>query len=74
VTWASLVLLGLRIVSETLTYLNQRKLIKEGEDKAIASATLQLLERTEEGKRLREYVKGQTQAEEDDLWDRMTKL
>jgi hypothetical protein len=73
-SWASIILMGLRIVSEMMNYLNDRKLIKEGEDKAIAAAALSLLERTAQGKALRDHVKSLTVAEEDDLWDRMSKV
>ncbi len=72
-SWATLIIQGIKILAAVLSYLNERKLIKEGEDKAIAAMALELLERTESGKALREHVKGLTIAEEEDLWNRMVK-
>lgn len=72
-TWASLVLTGLKIVMEIFTYLKSKELIKEGEDKAIAAATLVLLERTESGKRIREHVRSLSDADAESLWERMLK-
>jgi hypothetical protein len=72
-SWATLVLAGLKMVSAMLTYLNDRKLIQAGEDKIIAAASLELLGRTAEGKRLREHVRSLSDKEEDDLWERMLK-
>lgn len=72
-SWASLIVGGLKVLLSVMTYLNERKLIQAGEDKAIAQMALQLVERTEHGKALREQVKAMTPTEEQDLWDRMTK-
>lgn len=72
-SWASIVLGGLKILMSIFEYLNSRQLIKAGEDKAIAAAAMELLERTERGKALRERVRLLTLDEENDLWEAMLK-
>jgi len=73
VSWASIILTGLKLLMSIMSYLNDRKMIQAGEDRAIARASLELLEQTQEGKALREHVKGLSDTEAADLWDRMSK-
>jgi len=72
-SWATLILAGLKMLTSIMGYLNDKKLIQAGEDKAIAAASLELLQRTAEGKRLREHVRSLSDTQEDDLWERMLK-
>jgi len=71
-TWGSLILAGLRIILALITGANNRKLIQAGEDKKMAQTALQILEATEEGKKIREHIRALSDSEADDLWDRMT--
>jgi hypothetical protein len=71
--WFNLLMLLVRAATALFGWLRDRQLIKAGEDAAVARAAKELLERTEIGKRLREQVKALSPAEEDDLWDRMTR-
>lgn len=70
-TWIGLVQALISAASALFGWLRDRQLIKAGEDAAVARAALDLLETTQEGKRLREYVKTLEPTEEDALWDRM---
>jgi len=71
VSWASIILTGLKLLTSIMGYLNDRRMIQAGEDRAIARASLELLEQTAEGKALREQIKNLTDQEASDLWDRM---
>ena len=71
--WISIVLSGIKLAISIMTYLNDRQLLKAGEDKAVARMALELLEQTAEGKALRDSVKGLSDEEAADLWDRMGK-
>lgn len=72
-SWASIILTGLNLLSSLMNYFNEKNLIKQGEDKAIAKASLLLLEMTEEGKNIRERINKLSDSESEELWDRMTK-
>jgi len=71
-TWASVILSGLKILSSVMTYLNERQLIQAAEDRQIAKAAAALLEMTEYGRLLRDRIRQMSPEETDDLWDRMT--
>lgn len=71
--WFQLLMILLRAASGLFGWLRDRQMIKAGEDAAVARAAKALLESTERGKALREHVKGLSQSEEDDLWERMLK-
>lgn len=71
--WISIVLSGIKLAISIMTYLNDRQLLKAGEDKAVARMALELLEQTAEGKALRDSIKGLSDQEVADLWDRMGK-
>jgi hypothetical protein len=70
-TWINLILGLIRAAGAIADWLRARQLIKAGEDRAIASAAIAVLQKTEEGKRLRDYVNSLPQPDEDSLWDRM---
>lgn len=70
-SWISLVLPLLRLVLMFQTWARERELMDAGQDRAIAQAALQVLEATKEGKALRERIKSLTDAEEEDVWNRM---
>ena len=71
--WLNIVLMLVQAAQALFGWLRDRQLIKAGEDAAVARAALALLETTQEGKRLRDYVKTLEPTEEDALWDRMLK-
>lgn len=71
--WAELILAGIKAVLAVLNWMQDRQLIKAGEDAAIAKAALDLLDKTEAGKRLREHIRALTAEEVDDLLDRIGK-
>jgi len=73
VSWVSIILTGLKLLTSLLNYLNDKRLIQAGEDKAVARAALELLEQTAEGKALRDSIKSLSDQEAADLWDRMGK-
>ena len=54
-------------------WLHDRRMIKAGEDAAVARAATELLERTQAGKELRERVNALEPDAEEKLWDRMLK-
>lgn len=71
-SWASLALTGLKLILSLVTWLNAKQMMKAGEDKAIADAALRVLENTESGKRIREYVRGLDDDAATKLWDDMS--
>ena len=73
-SWISLIVTGLKLLTSIMAYLNDKRLIQAGEDKAVARAALELLEKTQQGKELRERVKGLSDQEASDLWDSMRKV
>ena len=72
-SWISIILTSLKLLTSLLNYLNDKRLIQAGEDKAVARAALELLEQTAEGKALRDSIKSLSDQEAADLWDRMGK-
>jgi len=70
-SWASIILTGLKLLSSIMSYLNDKRMIQAGEDRAIARASMELLQQTAEGKALREHIKSLSDQEAADLWDRM---
>jgi hypothetical protein len=73
-SWISLIVTGLKLLTSIMNYLNDKRLIQAGEDRAVARAALELLEKTQQGKELRERVKGLSDQEAADLWERMSKV
>lgn len=71
--WIDIILSGVKLAISIMTYLNDRQLLKAGEDKAVARMALELLEQTAEGKALRDSIRGLSDPEVADLWDRMGK-
>lgn len=71
--WASLILPVLKLALALFSWAQSRQLIKAGEDAAVAKAALELLDKTEEGKRLRERIRSLSDSEADDLLDRIGK-
>ena len=69
--WGSLVLSVVKLVLAMVKWANDRRLIKAGQDKEIAKASLRLLESTDHGRKLREHVRGLTEDEADLLWNEM---
>lgn len=70
-SWGSLLVYALQLLVSILSWMNAKKLIKAGEDAAIARASLEVLEATNEGKRLHSLIQGLSDDEADDLWQRM---
>ena len=73
-SWVSIIVTGLKLLTSIMAYLNDKRLIQAGEDRAVARAALELLEKTQQGKELRERVKGLSDQEAADLWERMSKV
>ena len=72
-SWASLIVTSLGILSTLMKWAADRKAIDAAEEIVIAKATMELLQQTEEGKKLRELVRNLDDVEADELWDRMVK-
>lgn len=64
-TWLSLALTLLKVVSQIMTWARERELISKGYDQAIAEVTQQILIKTDAGKAIMEKVNGMTDAEVD---------
>lgn len=67
----SLLLAALKLILTFLKMAQQRDLIRAGEDKAIAKASMAVLDATEHGQRLRNLLTVYSDKEAEDLWDRM---
>lgn len=70
-TWLNLIMLFLRLADSLFTWARDRQLIQQGEEKAVARGAARVLERTKQGKAIREKVDSLSDAEEDALWDAM---
>lgn len=70
-SWATIILTGLKILLALLDRANQNNLIKAGEDKQIAEASVRILEATQHGKRIRENIKKLSDEQADSLWEDM---
>ena len=70
-SWLSLIIAVLKLLTGLIGWLQQKRLVKAGEDKVIAEQAVKLLETTKHGKRLRERVKALSDEEADRLWDDM---
>jgi hypothetical protein len=64
-------MLLIRLATGLFSWLRDQRLLKQGEDRAVARAAKVLLDNTETGKRLRDEVNKLDTSEEDKLWDRM---
>jgi len=65
-TWLSLALTLLKIVSSIMTWAREQSLIDEGYDKAIAETTQEILRKTAIGKQLMEQVDAMSDSQVDD--------
>ena len=65
ISWVSLALALLKIVTPILTWARQRELISEGYDEAIARETQAILAQTAVGKKMMEKVNAMSDAEVD---------
>jgi hypothetical protein len=65
-TWLSLALTLLKIVSSIMTWAREQSLIDEGYDKAIAETTQEILRKTAVGKQLMEQVDAMSDSQVDD--------
>ena len=72
-SWISIVLTVLRLAEFLANYFREQKLIKQGEDAAIARAAAKVLARTEQGRKLRDKIDTLPDTEEKALWDQMLK-
>jgi len=64
-TWVSLVLAILKVVSSIMDYVNQEKLVQSGYDKAIADVSAAILQKTAAGKTIMEKVNAMSSADVD---------
>lgn len=64
-TWASLALAVLKVVNAIMSYLSSETLIQSGYDKAIADASVAILQKTATGKAIMEKVNAMSDAEVD---------
>jgi len=65
-SWISLALALLKLVNTIMTWVNERELIAQGYDKAIAEVTQSILVKTTAGKAIMEKVNRMSDAEVDD--------
>lgn len=64
-SWISLALALLKLVSLWMTWARERELISEGFDKAIAEVALEIVRKTDAGKKIMEKVDAMSDAEVD---------
>jgi len=64
-TWVSLVLAILKVVSSIMDYVNQEKLVQSGYDKAIADVSAAILQKTAAGKAIMEKVNAMSDSDVD---------
>lgn len=64
-SWLSLALALLKVVSQIMTWARERELISKGYDQAIAEVTQQILVKTDAGKAIMDKVNRMTDAEVD---------
>lgn len=64
-TWASVILLALKIINAIMGAVNREKWMQAGADAEIAKAALAVLSRTEAGKKIMERVNAMSDAEVD---------
>lgn len=67
----SMILTMLKLALAIVTWLQQRKTLQAGHDKAIAEAAANILVTTETGKKLREDSRKATDEDADKLWDEL---
>ena len=70
-TWASLILTLLKLATSLVGWMRDRNLIQQGQDQAIAKASLEVLEATASGKEIRERIRGLDDDSADALWSQM---
>jgi hypothetical protein len=64
-SWISLAITLLKIVSNIMTYARERELISQGQDEVIAEVTRSIFEKTTAGKAIMERVNGLSDEEVD---------
>jgi hypothetical protein len=64
-SWISLALALLKLVNTIMTWVNERELIAQGYDKAIAEVTQSILVKTAAGKKIMERVNEMSNADVD---------
>jgi hypothetical protein len=64
-SWISLAITLLKIVSSIMTYARERELISRGQDEVIAEVTRSIFEKTTAGKAIMERVNGLSDEEVD---------
>ena len=70
-TWASFILALLKLATSLVGWMRDRNLIQQGQDQAIAKASLEVLEATASGKEIRERIRGLDDDSADALWSQM---
>lgn len=65
--WGSLILALLKLVDFVLTYARERQLLQAGQDKEIAKHAIAVLQKTEEAKKINEYLSSVRGTDLDDL-------
>lgn len=65
-SWVSLALTLLKVVSQIMTWARERELISEGYDKAIAETAQSIMLKTDTGKKIMEKVNAMSDQEVDD--------
>jgi hypothetical protein len=70
-SWSSVLVSGLKLILVFTEYLNNRQLLTAGQDKAVAEASVRVLEATKHGKHLREMIRGLSDEESKSLWEDM---
>jgi hypothetical protein len=70
-SWVSLVLNLLKLSASLITWLREKQMMQAGQDKEVARAALEVLNRTAEGKALRDRIMAMSDPEAEELWQRM---
>ena len=70
-SWISLILAVLKLISSIVVWARERQLLQAGQDQAIAQASLQVLAATASGHELRQRIEAMTDPEAEELWRRM---
>lgn len=72
-SWVSFIVTLLKLAVSLTGWLKERRQIKAGEDALIASAALAVLEKTQKGKELRQYIDSLGDEDALSVWERMLK-
>lgn len=69
--WISIILSFMKLAGSLTSWLRESQMMKAGQDREVARAALEVLERTAEGEALRNRITAMEDPEAEELWRRM---